>query len=363
MRRNVHHTALLFVFLIAVSCKVVQNETQSENQINKDSEWLIPSDDIVVGTGRDAIPSIDDPKFNSPPNINFIEDNELVLGLKIKDQIKAYPHAVLNYHEVINDELAGVPVSIAFCPLTGSGIAWKRHVNGKVTTFGVSGLIYKNNLIAYDRLTESYWSQMKVLGVHGSQKGKVLGNYQLVETTWETWKNMYPESMVLTGETGYDRNYSLHPYGDGYSSNNQQILFPIGNEDDRLERKTLGHGIYYKSSLHVFPIKGFPEQLGVYNRNIAGNEIVIAGSSRNGLAVSYSRKLEDETTLTFQNATDDLPVLMEDNEGNKWNIFGEAVSGPRKGTQLEAVPSYNAYWFAWADFFGFGPKRPIIVWP
>jgi len=224
-------------------------------------------------------------------------------------------------------------------------------------------LIYKNNLIAYDRKTNSNWSQMKALGVKGPLAGEEPQTYQLIEMKWKTWKEAFPTSKVLAGNQTTDFNYERYPYGGDYPSNNNSILFPIGREDDRLERKTLAHGVYYKSTLSVFPIKDFPDEISVNNRFVKGSNIVVIGSSDAQLAVTYSSKRDDGTTLNFEKVPDQLPVVMKDAEGTKWNIFGEAVSGPREGEKLTRIPSYNAYWFAWVDFFGAGPREPFIVRP
>jgi len=350
--------------IVLLSCSsVVENGSDAGGEGNgNDSGWLIPSSQVYVGAGRDAIPSIDAPLFSTISEIDILNPGDLVIGVKIGDEIRAYPHKILDYHEIVNDRIDGIPVAVTFCPLTGSGGVWNRMLNGTETTFGVSGLIYKNNLIAFDRLTETLWSQMKVEGVRGPLGGEILQTYRHVEMTWEAWKEAFPGSKVLSGETGFDRNYSIPAYGD-YDTNNEDILFPIENEDDRLERKTLGHGLFYDTDLHVFPIGEFPEQFAVLNRTIGNREVVIAGSSKYRLAVSFSREMEDGTVLNLFTSQQGLPIIMEDNEGNLWNLFGEAVSGPRAGEQLESIPSYNAFWFAWADFFGFGPKDPKIVIP
>lgn len=354
---------LLPLLLLIGACSGVADSNTDEDKNDEKSEWLIPADQVYQGAARDGIPSIDDPHFSSVSDIDFMQDGDLVLAIKIGDEVKAYPHKVLNYHEIVNDRVAGTPVAVTFCPLTGSGLAWNREVNGEATTFGVSGFIFKNNLIAYDRLTETYWSQMKNLGVKGPKKGTSRKTYALVETTWETWKSAYPDSRVLTGNTGYDWNYASNPYGANYPDDNNNILFPIEREDDRLERKTLAHGIFYNTSPLVIPIEGFPDRMTVINHNHNGNDIVIAGHAKRELAVTYSRKTKDGTLLKFSNTSEELPALMEDSEGNVWNLFGEAISGPRTGQRLQRIPSYNAYWFAWADFFGRLPKIPKIYYP
>lgn len=366
---NIPALLILSAFLLISSgCdSAVDNNTgnsgQNTNGDTETSDWLIPEDQVYTGAGRDGIPSIDNPKFSEVSEIDFMNPDDLVIGLKIEGEIKAYPHKILNYHEIVNDRIAGTPVSVTFCPLTGSTLVWERIVNDQETTFGVSGLIFKNNLIAYDRLTESYWNQMKALSVYGELKGNRPRTYHHTEMTWDSWQKAFPDSKVLSGITGFDRDYDSYPYGRNYPTDNNNIIFPIEREDDRLERKTLAHGVHFNSSLNVYPVGEFPEEIKILNRINNGNEIVIAGSSGHRLVVSFSRKLNENTLLQFSGTSDDFPVIMEDDRGNKWNIFGEAVSGPDKGQKLRSVPSYNAYWFAWADFFGFGPNEPIIVIP
>lgn len=355
---------VLILLLFSACTSVVQEDhtPSNNNNTDEDEDWLIPSDQVYVGAGRDGIPSIDDPTFIKTSEADFLGPDDLVLGLKIGNQIKAYPHLILDYHEVVNDNLSNIPVSVTYCPLTGSGIAWNRMVDGEETTFGVSGLIHKNNLIAYDRKTGSYWSQMMVQSINGSQMGATPETYHLIEMKWSSWKEAFPNSEVLSGVSGFESNYQTPPYGN-YPNDNESILFPIEREDDRLERKAYGHGIFYNSSLQVIPTEGFAEQMEVININANGKEVIVAGSSEHSIAVSFYRKLSDGTRLTLQPAQGEFPVIMEDDEGNKWNVFGEAISGPRKGEELNPIPSYNAYWFAWADFFGSGPKEPRVVYP
>lgn len=354
-------TTILTFFLL--SCTSVTSNSSKNNEDNGGEEWLIPKNKVFRGAGKDQIASIDDPTFSEVSEIDFLDDEDLVLGLKMGDQVKAYPHNVLNYHEIANDEINNIPIAVTFCPLTGSGLTWERIVkNGTKTTFGVSGLIYKNNLIAYDRETNSRWSQMLVQSVNGPLKGRRPPKvyHGMIEMTWGAWKKAYPNSKILNGTKLLQHAYDENPYGEDYPTNNEKIIFPIGEENDQLERKALLHGIYYTSSLLVFQIEKFSSETSVINHFHANNKVVVAGNSRMDLAVSYSRVVDDGTVLEFSRTDDPLPVIMEDNEGNKWNVFGEAVAGPREGAQLNPVPSYNAYWFAWVDFFGRSEKDPQV---
>ncbi len=349
---------LLYLIVVALIWSGCSSATNSGSEVitsngSSDSGWIIPKDEVYVGASKDQIPSIENPDFVDKEEINFMKPTDLVIGLKFGDEIRAYPHKVLNYHEIVNDEIDETPISLTFCPLTGSGLLWNRVLlqHGK-TTFGVSGKIYKNNLIAYDRETESYWSQMLVQSVHGPLKGTRPSEvyHNMVEMTWEAWTEAFPVAKVLKGTPRLSYAYSSYPYGEDYNTNNENIVFPIGNKDDRLERKTLAHGISYNSNLTVFPIEGFTGDQSVINYDHKGGKVVLAGNAEKGLAVSFSRSLDGEI-LEFSPTDEPIPNVMEDNRGNIWNVFGEATSGPDEGAKLEPLLAFNAYWFAWADFY------------
>lgn len=362
MKKLTLYLIVVISVLLSGCNSVSSNSTDNQSDVDE-SDWLIPEDQIFVGAGRDAIPSVENPSFTPAKDVTYIADEELIIGIKINGEIKAYPHRIISYHEIVNDRIGDKPVAVTFCPLTGSALAWDRIINGEETTFGVSGFIHKNNLIAYDRLTNNNWSQMVAKSVKGTLRGNSLHTLPVIELTWKYWKSAFPDSKVLNTNTGFSRNYSFSPYGKSYSSDDDDILFPIHHEDDRLNRKSLSHGIFYDSNLHIFPLEFFSDEIETVNRTFGGNEVVLAGGRLSELIVSFSRVVSDGTVLQFSPAEDNFPIIMEDDEGNKWNVFGECISGPRSGEQLQSVPSYNAYWFGWADFFGAGPKSPIIVAP
>ncbi len=347
-------TILTFAVMGCSSSSVDSGTSQTEVSDCTKEGWLLSCDQILDGgPGQDGIPSIDKPNFSPVSDITFHDDHELVLGVKVDNQVKAYPNVILYYHEIANDVVGNQPLAITYCPLTGSGIAWNRTLDGTTTTFGVSGLIHKNNLIAYDRATGSNWSQMKNKSVHGTFKGTATETVQLVEMTWGSWKKAFPNSQVLNTNTGYSRNYNKYLYGADYPDDNSRILFPIYNEDSRLERKVLVHSVNYGLYSKAYPIRDFETSMQVINDTFEGHELVIAGNSALEMTVSFERITADGSELQFEAVTNDLPIIMKDQEGNRWNLFGEAVSGPREGETLTPTPSYNAYWFAVADFFNF----------
>ncbi|MDZ7771748.1 MAG: DUF3179 domain-containing protein [Balneolaceae bacterium] len=344
---------LLYGFLFT-ACSNSVSDSSNDGHDN----WIIPRDQVVSGgPGKDGIPSVDRPVFAKASEVQYIDDDRRVVGLRIGDTIRAYPHQILDWHEIVNDEVNGTPVAITHCPLTGTAIGWNRKVNGQVTEFGVSGLLFRNNLIPYDRHTDSNWSQMQMRSVAGELAGTDIKTEDLLETTWATWKSMYPDSEVLTRETGYNRGYTGYAYGSTYSTDDSAILFPITHHDDRLDRKDRVHGVILErpadevAPVRVYPIKVFGEGVNVIQETLRGQRILVVGSREHDFAASFRSTLPDGTQLEMKAVQDALPVVMEDGEGNRWNLFGVAVEGPRKGQRLQPTHSYTGYWFAWVDFF------------
>lgn len=351
----------IILSMLMAACSQVNSDNNSENNIpaEQDSEWLIPSSEIVDGgPGKDGIPSIDNPIFSPASEIDYVQDDRLVIGIKVGNEIKAYPHQVLDWHEIINDQVGEAHLSMTYCPLTGTGIAWNRVIEDEITEFGVSGLLFRNNLIAYDRNTDTHYSQMQIRGVKGPLSGESLKNdYATIQTTWKTWKQMYPDSQVLTRRTGFARFYGGFAYGESYLNDEEYLLFPVKHQNERLPGKTVVH-VYLPENVtgdelevRVFAKEEMREDIEVINEEFAGHSIVAVGSQKDNFIVSFYRNLEDGTLLNFQPVNDRLPIIMKDGEGNEWTVFGEAVNGPRTGEKLQPTKSYNGYWFAIADMF------------
>lgn len=224
--------------------------------------WLLPISQVFAGTSKDAIPSIDAPQYevfrpreylDTP---YYLQEQDLVIGIHIEDQYVAFPHAILNWHEVVNGQLGELPFSLLYCPLTGTGMAWDRRIDGEITTFGVSGLLHNNNLLPYDRQTESYWSQMRGDCVTGLLKGMEAKHFPVIETTWETWQQMFPTPTILSRQTGSNREYTDYPYGD-FRSNHELLPYPLSFDDSRLDRKERVHGVIVNGQAKVYRLSDF----------------------------------------------------------------------------------------------------------
>lgn len=344
-------TAILAVAgLILSSC----NTSNSSGSGGLDvSEWLINENEVVDGgPGIDGIPSIEDPKFGIVLETDNFQDDRRVAAIRIGDRPRAYPHQIMDHHEIVNDE----SVTVTFCPLTGTSIGVERNTGGSELEFGVSGLLYRNNLVMYDRNTGSTWSQMQLRSVAGSFSGTNVETIQVIETTWGTWKEMYPESEVLTRDTGFSRNYSSFLYGSDYTTNPNRILFPIRNEDSRLQRKERVHAIFpdnvsENADVKAYAIKEFGSDMKILRDQFLGNEIVLVGNAELDLLSSFKLETPFELRLELEAVNNELPVVMRDQHGNGWDIFGYAFEGPNEGERLTKTRAYTGYWFALADFY------------
>lgn len=339
---------ILFAPIFAMYSCGKDNSIQN-NDLNP-NDWLIPVNEVLDGgPGKDGIPSIDNPQFISVDEVTFLRDDDLVLGFADNDDVRAYSHRILDWHEIVNDDINDHSLAVIYCPLTGTGIGWNRLINGTKTTFGVSGLLYNSNIIPYDRFTDSNWSQLMHLSVNGELIGREAQTYNLLETSWETWKKLYPNSHILSLNTGFSRNYDRYPYGN-YKTNNN-LIFPVSNSDDRLHKKERVLGIFVDDNMTVYRFDSFDNTLSLVNDEFQSKKIVVAGSKNLNLIVAFNRTLADGTTLVFEPLQNELPVVMLDNEGTRWDVFGRGITGPRAGQQLKQETQMMGYWFSFAAFY------------
>jgi len=272
--------------------------------------------------------------------VRFLNQNNFTLNV----EIPLYTYVNVDWHEIVNDEISDKGVAITYCPLTGTAIGWDTEIDGVKSTFGVSGLLYNSNLMPYDRESGSTWSQQRLECVNGDLIGQKAKTYTLMETTWGTWKNAYPDSEVLNLNTGFSREYGQYPYGD-YKTNQERLVFPISTSDNRRDFKERVLGVFVGEEAKAYPITG-TDPINIVHDEFKNEKLVLAISSQYNFNISF----KNPNDLQFV-AVDDLPVIMEDNEGNRYDMFGKIVSGPAEGTQLEQPTSFIGYWFSWGTFY------------
>jgi len=219
--------------------------------------WDIPTSFVAQGSGFDAIAALDAPKFTRfrirEPNFDFFLDAEdLLVVLEINGEEKVYPHKILDWHEIVNDEIGGEAITLTYCPFTGTAKVWKRQPQ---TRFGVSGLLYNSNVLPFDRETESFWTQLDATSVFGERRGEKLELIPFVETTWESWQLFNPEPLILSTDTGIDRDYDEFPYGNYKTSS--LVPYPLSLRDERLPIKERVYALIVEDQVKVYRLSDF----------------------------------------------------------------------------------------------------------
>jgi len=241
---------VLFIFaIIAIS---IYFYPRFVTETSMSSEYIVdPSEIIRGGPPKDGIPSIDNPKYISLQEADeWIDDNELVMGIIYKGTKRVYPLQILVWHEIVNDVIEGDPILITYCPLCGSGIAFERKINGEEVEFGTSGKLYNSNLVMYDRKTDSYWTQIDGLAIVGELVGTKLTPISIDTVSWGEWKAAHPDSEVLSKNTGHIRLYGTDPYGSYY--NDSFLFFPVNEVDNRIHAKTVVFGIEIDGNFQAY---------------------------------------------------------------------------------------------------------------
>ncbi|PKL94368.1 MAG: hypothetical protein CVV18_09135, partial [Gammaproteobacteria bacterium HGW-Gammaproteobacteria-8] len=212
----------------------------------------VPVDEILPGgPPRDGIPAIDSPRFVPAARARQLKPEDRVLGVVRGTLARAYPIAILNWHEVVNDRFGDEAVVITFCPLCGTGMAFAARIGGQDLVFGVSGLLYNSDVLLYDRQTESLWSQIMAQAVTGPMRGQHLSFLLTSHTTWGDWRARHPDTQVLSVETGYGRDYARDPYA-GYRES-PELMFPVATQDKRLHPKEQVIGLSLGGDHKAYP--------------------------------------------------------------------------------------------------------------
>ncbi|MCH7902378.1 DUF3179 domain-containing protein [archaeon] len=278
---------------------VLQYDDLSDNviQVTNGIKHLVPLEDIHQGCfgGKDCIPSIDNPKFESAQKgAEWLNDKDVVLALDIGGTQKAYPQRIMNWHEIVNDEVNGTPIAVTFCPLCGSALAYERILNGETVEFGVSGKLYNSDLIMYDRSTETYWGQIDGIGIVGELTGVRLTRVPIQTIFWGDWVKKFPNTLVLSRDTGFVRDYGQYPYGS--YEDDTSIYFPISGRDGRLHEKSVVHGIEINGSFKAYLEEAF-EKGEIIQDELGGEKIEVESDSITGAIKVFIINDSGERTL------------------------------------------------------------------
>ncbi|MEN8128885.1 MAG: DUF3179 domain-containing protein [Pseudomonadota bacterium] len=272
----------------------------------------IPIDEVLPGgPPRDGIPAIDRPRFVAASAAGFIAEDDRVLGVVRNGVSKAYPLSIMNWHEIVNDRFGDERVVITYCPLCGTGMAFLADTADSSLTFGVSGLLYNSDMLLYDRQTESLWSQIMAQAISGRHKGRRLLAIAMSHTSWSDWRQRHPETLVLSQDTGFSRDYRRTPYA-GYESS-RKLYFPVKFRAQGYHPKERVLGLEINGQYKAYPFVELARTEGRLLERIAGTDIEI----RYDAAHQTARAIDEKGR--------ELPVVI-------------------------------GYWFAW---YGFHPETEV----
>lgn len=340
---------LPLIFLVIIFSRCSEDATSPTPMINQgptvnNDQWLIPVDEIVDRDQTiDDVLAIDNPQFTRATDVNFLNSDDLLLVIPDGDGVKAYPHSILNYHEIVNDEVGDEQIAITFSPLTGTGIAWNRVINGEETTFEVSDVLYNSNLMPFDRLTGSTWSQQRLDCVNGDLIGTRAENFSFIEMPFSTLRETFPGAQVMNTNTGFDREYSVYPFGD-YRTNHNRLLFPISTVDDRLlaKERTLGV-INLNGRNKVYTFNDNDAMIDGFTDNIGGENLFIIRSRE----LNFIAAFINDRNLTLIEG--EFPFVAIDENGIKYDALGQSVSVA--DFDLVQPTQFMGYWFSWGSFY------------
>lgn len=338
-----------------------------------------PSEIISGGPPPDGIPSIDEPAFVSVTEADeWLEDREPVVSFSVEGETRAYPVQILVWHEIVNDTVAGVPVTVSYCPLCNSATTFRRMIRGTETTFGTSGRLHQANLVMYDRATESLWTQLDGRAVAGVLTGERLEMLSSPLVAWGDFKDAHPDARVLDREDSravsrqsdelvlrplseIGRSYGENPYVGLDDPEGQPFLF-TGDVDARAKAMQRVVAFTHGGEAKAWTLEAISGgEARATNEDVGGEPVVIfwkagqasalesgsvAGDRDVGTVGVFLPTVEGQS-LTFQAEGDGF---VDEETGSTWNVVGEATDGPLAGASLEKIPHFDTFWFAWSAF-------------
>lgn len=310
------------------------------------------------GVGRDGIPALTDPMFVNAGDANaeYLLPTDRVIGFEFGGGMLAIPHNILWWHEIVNLSFEGTNIAVTYCPLTGTAMAFDRAPVGGAE-LGVSGLLYRNNLVMYDRsgAEETLFSQILGEGVCGFRKQTLLPRIAVWEMTWEVWKYHFPQTLVVSSSTGYGRDYSRYPYGN-YEELDEPPFLPQQYDRSRKPKERVvgiegpNGGFLAVPYLELDKLGAY----GVVNLELDGVPLVVVWDRMGQSGTTFSRLPTDgpqrsDDPLTF--TIDEFGRLFDVETGSEWTLTGRAIGGALEGASMDLhAHSMIAFWFAWSAF-------------
>jgi hypothetical protein len=266
--------AILFLAFSAYAQRTFDTDILAETfGFDESTTKSVALSDLHQGCpARDCIPSIDTPEFVAAADASHVADDDVVIAISFGGEHRAYPARILDHHEIVNDTIAGEPIAVTWCPLCGSAVGVRRRINGEITEFGVSGVLYNSDLVFYDRATETFWDQVEARGIVGPLTGEKLTLVPVTMTRWSRWRDAHPDTVVLSTNTGFDEDYSADHYGKYRDST--QLYFPVSNEDGRVHPKSVVFGFDIDGKAVAYT-ESLLRNHGSYRHDLDGAELAV----------------------------------------------------------------------------------------
>jgi hypothetical protein len=354
--------ALGTIMFLADNCLAkTHNESKLPGLKTNTAKRTIELHELVSGgPGKDGIPAIDKPAFINPKSArSWLEPNEPVISVVINDQSRAYPLQILMWHEIVNDTIAGIPVTVTFCPLCYTANVFDRRVKGRTYSFGVSGMLRHSDMVMYDRQTESLWQQISGEAIVGDMVGSQLKRLPAQIISFEQFRSAYKQGRVLSRDTGFRRDYGRNPYV-GYDDISKTPFMYRGKTDGRLKPMEKVVTVSLAGSDKAYPYS-ITKERRVINDKIVEVPIVVfhddgAVSALDKKSIAASRNVG--STGVFDRRIDDQLLVFYYKDGSfydeqtksVWDIAGRAVQGPLQGKELKRIVHGDYFAFAWLVF-------------
>ena len=292
------------------------------------------------GVTVDGIPPLEHPNFITPDEAAaWIGPKDRIIGVEINGDARAYPRRIIDWHEMVNDTVGGVPVSLAYCTLCGSAILYDGRVGDEVYRFGTSGLLYRSNKLMYDRTTNTLWEQFTGEPVWGDLVGSgiQLDVLPVVHTTWDEWLAEHPDTLVLDIETGHARDYGEGvAYARYFASSG--LMFPVPDRSGPIAVKDSVYAVRLNDQVVGYPILLLGAE-DFLQDEIGGDPVVVFATADRSGGRAYAAPPDRVVAYDAEKGV----ATTED--GSTWQVTESALVGP-SGEELERLPGHNAFWFA-----------------
>ncbi len=305
---------------------------------------------------RDAIAPLFFPDYDGVEGGDWLDPNDLVLTyVDEAGQAYAYPHKILNFHEVVNDELAGIPVLVSYCPLCRSGVVFDRRLGEETLIFGNTSALYESDLVMFDWQTNSYWWQVPGRAIVGTLAGAELAVLPSQTMSWARWLELHPDTLVLSEATGFPINYRRDPFVTLPNRlNDLHSSFPTTHlgQDNRLSPATRVVAVEVAGERRVYGVELLGDR--VINDRVGDRPIALFADAAGNGGVAYFAEAGGRE-LTFERDAEGIRDVETD---SRWGLDGRASEGELAGTQLALPATRSTFWFAYIGAF---PDAELFV--